>query len=420
MNNLKDKTVIIYDNRQWVSLAERLAKEFGRVLYHSPWKDAFPQVRYSLIGTGLENVERINDFWDYVDEADLIIFPDLLDGDIQDHLINMGKKVWGSRRGDQLELNRSGLMKLQAKLKLPVIPFKEVKGMDALRSHIKSHKDQWIKTNCFRGDGETFKAPNYNFISLDLDNWDHQLGAWKTQQEFLCEEDTPDCVEIGFDGYCVDGQYPTKTMLGLEVKDLGYVCRMVDYKDIPEPVLKFNTAIAPYMKRWGYKNDISTEVRINKEKKGFMTDACCRIGSPPGELKQLMWTNYGEIMNEGANGNCIDPIAKDKYGVQLIIKCDWAKRNTLSVQFDEKYKDNIKLKSYMKLDDSYYVIPHEVGLAEIGSIVATGNTLEDACEKAEEVAEAVRASYIDIPFDALEKAQKELDKLKDFGYDIFK
>lgn len=74
----------------------------------------------------------------------------------------------------------------------------------------------------------------------------------------------------------------------------------------------------------------------------------------------------------------------------------------------------------MKLDDSYYVIPHEVGLAEIGSIVATGNTLEDACEKAEEVAEAVRASYIDIPFDALEKAQKELDKLKDFGYDIFK
>jgi hypothetical protein len=291
--------------------------------------------------------------------------------------------------------------------------------MDNLRKYIKSNPDIYVKISTFRGDIETFHAVNYDYIALELDNLEHELGAWKNEQMFMCEE-SMDATEFGFDGWCVDGKFPSKTFFGCEVKDLGFVARMVDYKDIPDPVLKFNEAIAPYMKKWGYRNNFSTETRINKKGIGYTTDITARSPSPPGELMQLMFDNYSDIIWEGAGGNCIDPIAKDEYGVQIIIQCDWAKKNTLNVQFPEKYKDNIKLKSYMKLDDKYYVIPHEVGLAEIGCIVATGSTLEKACKKAEEIAETVRASYIDIPFDALEKAQGEIDKLKKLGYDIFK
>ena len=418
-DSLKDKTCIVYDNRQWVSLAERLAKDFGRVLYYSPWENAFPQKRYSLVGEGLDNVERINNFWNYIDDGDLFVFPDLLSADIQTYLEGIGKRVWGSRGGEQLELNRISLMKIQEKLGLPVIPYDVVKGMDNLRTYLKSHKDVWVKISTFRGDIETFHSVNYEYIALELGNLERELGAWKNEQVFICEQNTPDCTEFGYDGYCVDGQYPTRTMFGCEVKDLGYICKMTDHKDIPEPVLEFNEKIAPYLKRWGYRNSFSTETRIDKKGIGYTTDITTRMPSPPGELMMEMFTNFSEIVMEGAGGNCIDPISKDKYGVQIIIKCDWAKRNTLNVQFPERYKDNIKLKSYMKLDGAHYVIPHEVGLAEIGSIVATGNTLEDACSKAEEVAETVRASYIDIPFDALEKAQGEIDKLSKLGYKIF-
>lgn len=420
MSKLGTKSVLIYDHKLEVSLAECLARDFGKVMYHSPWNDTFPQKKNALIGSGLENVERVNNFWDHVDEADIIVFPWLGDGDIQAHLEDMGKKVWGSRRGDQLELNREGLMKLMKKLGLPVIDHDIIKGMDALREYIKSHKDIWVKSSKYRGDLETFHAVNYDYISTELDEIERELGAWKKLQKFLCEPNMPDCVEIGYDGYNIDGKFPDKTFIGLEVKDLGFVSKMTDYRKIPEPVLKFNDAITPYLKKWGYKGKISTETRINQQKVGFTTDITCREASPPGELMQLQFTNLPEIIFEGANGNCIDPIPKDKFGVELIIGCHYAEDKTLPVQFPEKYKENIKLKSYMKLDKTYYVIPGNIKQDEIGAIVATGDTLEEACDKAEEVASHLRASYIDIPFDALEKAQKELDKLKEFGYDIFK
>ena len=418
--NLKNKSVMIYDNRMWVSLAERLAKDFGQVKYFSPWKEAFPQKKNAVVGEGLVDVERVNSFWDHVPETDLFIFPDILDGDIQMHLEDLGKKVWGSRHGDQLELNRIGMMKLQKKLGLPVIPYEVVKGMDDLRKYLKSHDDVWVKISTFRGSIETFHAVNYKYIEFELNNLEHELGAWKDEQEFICEQNTPDCTEFGYDGFNVDGDFPTKNPFGCEVKDMGYICRMIDYKNLPEPILNFNAAISPYLKKWGYKNHFSTETRINKKGIGFTTDITTRMPSPPGELMMYQTENYSELIWEGANGNCIDPIVKEPYGVELIIKCDWAKKNTLNVQFPEKYKDNIKLKSYLKHDGSYYVIPGEVGLAEIGVIVTAGKTKEEACKKAEEIAEEVRASYIDIPFDALEKAQKEIDKLKEFGYDIFK
>jgi hypothetical protein len=417
--NLKNKSVLIYDQRMWVSLAERLARDFGKVMYYSSWEDAFPQLKYNLIGEGLNNVERVDDFDDCIDDADLIIFPDVLNSGKQVYLEGLGKKVWGSRTGDRMELNRVWMMKLLEKLGLPVIPYELITGMDDLRKYLKENKDTWVKCSKYRGSFETFKSVNYDYISLELDTIEHELGAWKTEQEFICEKDTPGCVEVGYDGFCVNGQYPTINPIGLEIKDLGYVCKMKPYSELPSQITDFNNKIAPYMKKWGYKNHFSTEVRIDENGTGYMTDACTRLGSPPGELMQEMFTNFSDIIWQGANGVCIDPIPQDKYGVELIINCDWAKKNTLAVQIPEKFKDNIKLKSYMKLDETYYVIPCEVGLAEIGAVVATGDTLEDACEKVEEISDSIRASSIKIPMDSLKKAQEEIDKLKSFGYDIF-
>jgi hypothetical protein len=166
-------------------------------------------------------------------------------------------------------------------LGLPVGHYEIVKGMDALRKYIKAHKNIWIKISTYRGDFETLQAKNYSYIQLKLDEIERELGAVKNEVEFICEDDLDDKVEVGYDGYCINGQFPNETMFGIEVKDLGYVGLMKPYKDLPEPVLNFNNVITPTMKAYGYKNFVSTEVRIGRDQIGFMNYFCGRTGSPP-------------------------------------------------------------------------------------------------------------------------------------------
>ena len=292
--------------------------------------------------------------------------------------------------------------------------------MDNLRKYLKEHKNVWVKISRWRGDFETLQSKNYDYISLKLDEIEHELGAWANQMEFICEEDLPDKVEVGYDGYCINGQFPTKTMFGIEIKDLGYLGVMKEYKDLPEPVINFNTKIAPLMKSYKYKNFYSSEIRVGTDKKGYMIDSCNRCGSPPNELYQEMFTNISDIIWEGAHDKCIDPIPKAKFGAEVLIHCPWAEKNWLPIQFPEKYYDSIKFRDVMDIKGQHYIIPQYVGLPEIGAIVATGNTIEETFKTIEEIAETVRGYYVDVPLHALDTAMEEVNKLKKLGYDVFK
>jgi hypothetical protein len=94
-----------------------------------------------LIGEGLSNVERVNNLFDYIDEVDVFVFPDIIDADLQLHLESLGKKVFGSRRGEELETNRAGMREYMKELKLPVGHYEIIKGVDALRLYLKDHKN---------------------------------------------------------------------------------------------------------------------------------------------------------------------------------------------------------------------------------------------------------------------------------------
>ena len=228
------------------------------------------------------------------------------------------------------------------------------------------------------------------------------------------------CGNCGYDGYTIEGQYPTKTMFGLEIKDLGYVGVMKDYKDLPKSVIDFNTAMIPILKGYKYKNFFSTEIRVGKDKIGYMIDFCARLGSPPNELYQEMFTNFSEIIWEGAHGKCIDPIPQSKFAVEILIHCPWAEKNWLPIQFPDKYYNNIKFRDVTVIKGHHYIIPQYVGLPEVGAIVATGKTIEDAFNIVEDIAETIRGYYVDVPLHAFDNAMEEIDKLKSFGYDIFK
>src|ERR1700734_2404600 len=107
--NLKEKTAIVHDNGLFIEIAITLSKYFKKVYYYMPWKNGFPKSNQYIVGEGMEGIEVIHNFWDYKDKADIFIFPDIYDGDVQMELLRQNKLVWGSRKGEDMELLRDGM-----------------------------------------------------------------------------------------------------------------------------------------------------------------------------------------------------------------------------------------------------------------------------------------------------------------------
>src|SRR5581483_12143326 len=101
------RTLLICENGLFASWAFRLAQEYERVLYFKPWLKSFAHPNDYYIGRGYEQFERVEHFWDHVDEADTICFLDVHFPDWATHLRSMGKPVWSAFYGEELELYRA-------------------------------------------------------------------------------------------------------------------------------------------------------------------------------------------------------------------------------------------------------------------------------------------------------------------------
>ena len=420
MNEWSEATVLVVSNPLFVNLAERLARDFKRVLLHVPYAGSFPTMNAGRVGYGLPGVELVDDvFGDHFSEVDLFVFPDLGHGALQVQLESMGKRVWGSRNGEEIELYREVCKKLMESEELPVQPWKMLKGMKALRAHLAAHADQHVKINRWRGVTESFFSPSLEVVASKLDEIAHTLGAFQEVLEFIVEDDLPDRVEAGIDCYCIDGQYPTQTLAGIEVKDLGYVGQMVAWKAIPEPLRRWNETMAPYFATYGYRGFLSNEIRIGEDKVPYMIDATCRAPCPPSELWQELYTNLAEILWKGADGELVDPVPAGKWGVEIMLKSEWAKNNWQPVLYPEKYAKQIKLFNGVLLDGVRYVVTQSEDMAEIGAVVGWGDTLAAAMEHAKEAGEAIEGYGIKFNMGPIDTATEQIDELKKLGVSPF-
>src|SRR5882672_8856306 len=98
--DLSNKTVLLTCAPLFASLAERLARDFGRALLYIPYSGSFPTMNHGMVGHGLPGVERVDSlFGKHFEEVDLFCFPDLNHADLQVQLELMNKRVWGARHG---------------------------------------------------------------------------------------------------------------------------------------------------------------------------------------------------------------------------------------------------------------------------------------------------------------------------------
>lgn len=412
MNNFSNKTCLVYDNGLFCELAVTLAKRFGKVLYYSPWEKSFPRSNDTLIGEGLPGVTRINSIFPVIDDVDLFVFPDIFHGPLQVYLRKQGKRVWGAGLGENLEIIRGLSKRLLRNAGLEVGPFRQLKGLDRLRDFLKENDDQYVKISRTRGDMETFHAPTYKLIEPRLDQLEHHLGAKKHIQEFIVEAPIEPAIEVGYDGYTIDGKFPKTALYGVEVKDTAYLGQVVPYHQLPAGAQEVNKRLSGMFADWTYRGFWSSEIRI-KAGKPYLIDPCCRMASPPGELYQMMIENLADVLWHGAMGDLVEPEFSDTWGAQIVMRSSWAEHNWTALDIPASIRDNVKISYLTRIRDRNYFVPQPIEMAEFGSVVATGSSPDDAIRNVTKIADKIEAYGLKFNFEALEDAKADMAKLKE-------
>ena len=389
------KSVCVPDNGIFSELARTLAKSFGKVWYTSPWVSGFPGSAQLEISEGMVEVERIDDILEVVHDCDLFVFPDIYQGTAQTYLASLGKRVWGSRKGDELEIYRKDAKKHFARLGIPQGEYKAVQGMNAVRTYIKAHDGEklWIKGNKARGDFETFCVEGSDLGKNKLDDIEARLGPVASTMTFIIEKNITDSIDLAIDTHCILGAYPSVAVLGTEEKGECYVGVVKPWMGMPPQLRDMYERLSETFKEYGYRNFLSLESRA-KGKQIILGDPCCRAGSPPLEL-QLNWiTNLPRVFWEGAEGRMVDPVYDGRYGVELIVHSDWADKHPLLVDFPMKLRDKIKFRYQTEFDGKTWILPQGAG-PRIAAIVAHGDSLDACIEECTDISAQLKGTQIE-------------------------
>jgi hypothetical protein len=421
---LKSKSVLIYDpGGHNVSLAERLTREFGRVQYFRPWKSSRPKTMDLIVGDGLDGVERVRDFFTAAESSDLIIFPDIYDADMQRHFINQGKRVWGSRRGEDYEYRRAFFLKTLEKLGLQVSPHTACTGMKQLCQLLEEKDDLWIKVD-LRGDGETWHHQNWQLSQRKLELLALQYGPFKELIKFTVCESINATNESAYDGFMVtshDGrpQFSDTGFLGYEHKNQSHILHAIPYDQFPDSVRAINDEFAPVLSKTFFRSAFGTEIK-NTDDGDFFLDATCRQPEPPGSIIQEQVKNLGEFMYYGAEGENVPLEIEQEFGVQVMLYSAFAKGNYLTVQVPEDDRQWFKFYNYCQTEGAIQVIPPDVtgddeGKEQVGAVVALGDSIEDAIVLVKERCEMVQAFDIEAKVESLAEVLKRIQKGEEEG-----
>ena len=420
MSITSELTVLVYDYGGYSYIAERFARSCKRVLYYCPFEEGFPKYNKFVIGSGMEGVEKVQSFWPYFDDIDLWIFPDLYQGEFQDWLRNQGKAVFGAGGGEKMETHRDMMKSLQRSLGMELNQYEVIHGLNDLQKYLEKNEDKYVKTNVLRGGMETWHHENIKLSQPYLDGLNHSLGVFKERQVFIVESPIENAVEYGFDGFVMEGQYTSKTMFGIEKKNCGYLAVFVDYDKLPGPLKDINKKLSATFEQYGYRGWYSNEVRSFAKDKGILLDQTCRCGEPPTAIATELFLDYPLYAWQTAIGQVPNAKAKYKYGAQVVIKSDWARKDPQAIYFPDQYKDYIKLTNHVVQDGIHYCVPiPSCEFEEIGFAIGMGNTIKEAINQVQVVAKSIQGYGISVECDSLGDIQKEIDKLSGIGVKIF-
>ena len=410
------RKVLVIDHGLYTAFAERLARMF-EVFYFVPYAEkSFPKPGPAMLGSGMEGVTRVEDMWRVLPDVDLVVFPDVGFYQLACYLRECGYKVWSAGQGEKLEVQRWRAKETMQALGLPVGKSALVTGMGELRKYLEENEDVFVKISGFRGLAETFHSKTWEMAEPRFAELYDALGGLANVFPFVVEHCVDSVVEAGYDGFCIDGEFPETCLVGVEVKDRGYLGCVRDYSDLADPVKEVNEKLKPFLKEAQYRQFFSTEVRVTEDGTPYLIDLTTRCPAPPSALYWEMIENVGDIVEGGAAGEIVQPEWSAKYGALAVIKSPFAEERWCPVSVDPKVSQWIKWRNYACIEGQGYIVPTEgVRMTEIGDCIGIGDTIEEAIENCKKHAEGVDGFDIKIHVEALPDALKEIENGEKHG-----
>ena len=395
---------IVHDRGLYTFLAQKLGEKLDKCWFYRPESNPYPESPLGDIGKGLEEIEVVTNFWKYLDKADVVIFFDCYDGEFASFLKEKGYNVFSSLKSEVMEIDKVAFLQYCVEVGLPVSPTYRAEGLEDLVDHLKKVKgDKYLKTSYFRGDFETYKYKNMKQFQPWLNDLRSRIGQRAEKIEILVQDPIKADVEVGYDGFCINGEFPDNCMVGYEIKDKGLVGKV--FRKTPDILQSVNDKFASLFKKLGYQGHFSSEIRITKGGDTHFIDATCRAPSPPAELMCELYSNYAEAVCDIAQGKTPTLSPAAKYGAEIILTSPWHEKHQLCVQFPKELSKWIKLKNVRKDGDSYYCIPNN-NAGVFGGVVAIGNSVKEATEKCLEYMEQIEADELEFDHDVFSKAEK--------------
>ena len=367
------------DYGTFLPLAETLSQTYKRVLYHSPFEQEYRNVHDCIIGTGIEGIERCDEYLEpsLVSDIDLLIVPDIGYSSLQQYFKSIGKAVWGSMGASDLELYRTRFISLLDELKLPSVPSVKLTGISSLRSHLKEVQDKWIKINRFRDNMETWQHHDYAQSKPYLDELESDLAGVSEYVVFIVQDNLPDAIEVGYDGFSVDGEYPGQSFQGYEKKNELYIGALLKAGNLPEEILSINHALSPVLREYSYRNFIATEIRI-VDGTPYFIDPTMRLAGQTMEHQLESCTNLADLIWHGANGNLIEPVFTHHFAAEATLHYTGACTESRCLVIPESVRKWVKCYGYYVVDDATWFTPRKND--EIGVVLGLGDSVEDAIQ----------------------------------------
>lgn len=406
--SLRNKKALVYDLGLFTENAARFARDFAEVKYYSPWEEAFAEPFKLKIGEGIEGIERVETFWDHVDEADMIFLPDTTCAHITEFLKAHDYPAAGAGAAEKIELDRWYGRQMQKKNELPVQQTDRVKGISALVKFCKENKNFYIKVdNSFRGISESFKHQDFKSSEARIDYIAYKVGPYKEDVVFICEELLPG-VEPGYDGITFDGELLYPTMAGYERKGVGYIGRVYRAKsDFPEALGEIHEGLSSEFEKLKTRFFYSVEVKIDKDRIPYLLDPTIRLAAPGVAAVQTeLIENYSEVVYGLATGEKVLPIMKYKYAVAAAMNSDEAAKTFVNVSFPKDLRQWVKLRMAIRHKGDYYSVPP---LDSLGTVIALGNTIKETVETVKERAKQVDALGLSMKLGQLDEMQEDIE-----------
>lgn len=415
MKETSDVVACVIDHGLFLPIAQKLAEQYKHVYWWSPWDDGFPKLEHGMVGDGFDNITRVKNIWKVKSKCDLFVFPDVGFDGLQSELTSQGYPVWGHHGGDQLESMRGLFMETVKEVGMEVPTFETITGITALREFLKDKKDKWIKISRWRGDWETLHWRDWSHDEMTLDKYAYRLGPLKDHLKFYVFDPIDTDIEDGIDTYCINGKWPKTVMHGMECKDRSYLCSVQPLEDIDERVRIVTDKFGDVLARYGYRGFFSCEVRIQGDTSYFI-DPTCRAASPPSQVMTELFSNLGEIIWGGANGELVEPEPSAEFGVQSLISCEREKGEWKVLDIPPELKQWVKCGYACEIDGRLCIPPNPLENA-LGWLTATGDSIQSAISSLKEHCEALPDGF-KCDVDSMAHLLKEAHEAQEEGIEL--